>query len=359
MATIGGFTALLAGVIALTQTDLKRILAYSTISQLGLHVPGAGHRARWPGITAGMFHLFTHAFFKALLFLGAGSVMHAMGGVIDMRRIRRPAARMPTTHWTFLFGCLALAGRHSLRRLLEQRRHPGGGGRAGARGERALSWCFIGRHDVHGLPDGLLHVPAYFLTFHGEERVPAEAGHHAHESPPAMTGPLVILAIGALVGGGLFRMDARLRRGSCAARRRWPIWPGLARRACGDARGDRSTVGIAASARPWPWPASALAAVFYLGGRVRPNGWPAMNVGRPLLACRTASSSSTRFTTCLIVWPLLAGRPAGRLVRPLVDRRPGEPVRQHCRGPSARCCGRCKADWCSFMPWRWCWACWC
>ena len=106
---MAGLTALLAALIAMTQTDLKRMLAYSTISQLGYMFLGLG-TGTFLGITAGMFHLFTHAFFKALLFLGAGSVMHAMGGVIDMRRFGGLRKRLPTTHWTFLFGCLALAG---------------------------------------------------------------------------------------------------------------------------------------------------------------------------------------------------------------------------------------------------------
>ena len=109
VATIGGFTALLAALIALTQTDLKRILAYSTVSQLGYMFLALGTGSQL-GVTAGMFHLFTHAFFKALLFLGAGSVMHAMGGVIDIRQFGGLRRKLPITHWTFLFGCLALSG---------------------------------------------------------------------------------------------------------------------------------------------------------------------------------------------------------------------------------------------------------
>ena len=85
-----------------------------------------------------MFHLFTHAFFKALLFLGAGSVMHAMGGVIDMRQFGGLRQLMPITHWTFLVGCLALAGVFPLRRLLEQGRDPGRGARSSA--SRQRSW---------------------------------------------------------------------------------------------------------------------------------------------------------------------------------------------------------------------------
>ena len=120
VAFIGGFTAIMAGIIAITQTDLKRVLAYSTISQLGYMFLALGTGSLL-GIVAGMFHLFTHAFFKALLFLGAGSVMHAMGGVIDMRRFGGLRHLMPITcmdilHW------LPGAGRLSaFRRFLEQR----------------------------------------------------------------------------------------------------------------------------------------------------------------------------------------------------------------------------------------------
>ncbi len=109
VACVGGFTALLAGLIAMTQFDLKRVLAYSTVSQLGYMFMALG-AGTFTGITAGMFHLFTHAFFKALLFLGAGSVMHAMGNVIDMRQFGGLRKRLPITHWTFFLGCLALAG---------------------------------------------------------------------------------------------------------------------------------------------------------------------------------------------------------------------------------------------------------
>src|SRR5207244_12463732 len=95
--------------IARTQSDLKRVLAYSTISQLGYMFLALG-AGTFAGVTSGMYHLFTHAFFKALLFLGAGSVMHAMGGVIDMRHFGGLRRIMPYTHWTFLIGCLALSG---------------------------------------------------------------------------------------------------------------------------------------------------------------------------------------------------------------------------------------------------------
>ena len=199
VAVIGGFTALLTAIIALTQTDLKRILAYSTISQLGYMFLGLG-AGTLLGVTAGMFHLFTHAFFKALLFLGAGSVMHAMGGVIDVRRFGGLRHKMPVTHWTFLFGCLALSG------------FPGFSG-------------FFSKDEilaaVHDRPDAIYQIlywvavftalltafytfRAFFLTFYGEEKIPEEAGHHAHESPRTMTIPLVVLAICSAVVGAYF-----------------------------------------------------------------------------------------------------------------------------------------------------------
>ena len=113
VASIGCMTALLAALIALTQTDLKRVLAYSTVSQLGYMFmalgAGVGDAARL-AVVAAMFHLFTHAFFKSLLFLSSGSVMHAMGGVVDMRRFRGLRHRMPITCWTFAVGALALSG---------------------------------------------------------------------------------------------------------------------------------------------------------------------------------------------------------------------------------------------------------
>ena len=109
ISVVGGLTALIAALIALTQTDLKRVLAYSTVSQLGYMFLGLG-TGSVVGIAGAMFHLFTHAFFKACLFLGAGSVMHSMGHVIDMRRFSGLRKIMPYTYATFMIGSLALAG---------------------------------------------------------------------------------------------------------------------------------------------------------------------------------------------------------------------------------------------------------
>jgi len=240
VAVIGGFTALLAGLIALTQFDLKRVLAYSTISQLGYMflALGAGTLA---GVGGGMFHLFTHAFFKALLFLGAGSVMHAMGGVIDMRQFGGLRRLLPYTYWTFLVGCLALSGVfpfagffskdlvlaavhdkvHAIDHELEHRRaqpHAAGEAEAAhgplaawsagelARSRAVYQWLYYAAVFTAFLT-AFYTFRALAMTFYGEEQVPAQAGHHAHESPASMLAPLVILAICSLVVGVLAIAD--------------------------------------------------------------------------------------------------------------------------------------------------------
>ncbi|MBW3596284.1 MAG: NADH-quinone oxidoreductase subunit L [Planctomycetes bacterium] len=207
VAVIGAFTALLAALIALTQFDLKRVLAYSTISQIGYMFLGMGV-ATAAGAASGMFHLFTHAFFKALLFLAAGSVMHAMGNVIDMRRFGGLRKIMPTTYATFFIGALALSGapffsgffsKDAIIAAVWQKSQALHGG--GATFYLVLMISAL----VTALLTAFYTFRAFFMTFHGEERVPPEAGHHAHESPPSMTGPLIALAVmAALVGGACF-----------------------------------------------------------------------------------------------------------------------------------------------------------
>lgn len=255
VACIGGFTAFIAAVIALTQTDLKRVLAYSTVSQLGYMflALGAGTAT---GVSAGMFHLFTHAFFKALLFLGAGSVMHAMHHVIDMRRFSGLKAIMPYTRWTFLVGCLALAGvfpfagfwskDEILASVLERQEavsheleHRADSHAKHAQNDLSREHILANynsdeteKHDDKNLMTSLsvdqltraktlygilfwlalttafmtafYTFRAYFLTFHGELKTPEEAGDHAHESPPSMWGPMIPLAVCSVVAGFLF-----------------------------------------------------------------------------------------------------------------------------------------------------------
>jgi NADH-quinone oxidoreductase subunit L len=206
VAAIGAFTAFLAAVIALTQTDLKRILAYSTISQLGFMFLGLGTMTA-AGIIAGMFHLFTHAFFKALLFLGAGSVMHAMGGVIDIRKFGGLRRTLPITCLTFGIGSLALAGfpplagfwsKDSILAAVYDKAAQGDAPEVGY-----VYWPLLVAAAVTAGLTAFYTFRAFFRTFYGPERIPPEAGHHAHESPRVMTIPLLLLA-GFAAGAGLF-----------------------------------------------------------------------------------------------------------------------------------------------------------
>ncbi len=206
VAGIGGFTALLAALIALTQNDLKRVLAYSTVSQLGYMFLALGSAAGQPKLAAfaaiaAIFHLFTHAFFKALLFLGAGSVMHAMGDVIDMRRFGGLRHVLRHTHWTFLIGAAALAGVPLVSGFWSK--------------DEVLASVYEGTHGPYTgffqllLIGGLVTAGvtafytfrAYFMTFWGETRFPPEAGEHPHESPAVMLYPLMILAVFAALAG--------------------------------------------------------------------------------------------------------------------------------------------------------------
>jgi NADH-quinone oxidoreductase subunit L len=207
VASIGGFTALLAALIAVTQNDLKRVLAYSTISQLGYMFlalgSGISNDLVALAVVAAIFHLFTHAFFKALLFLAAGSVMHAMGDVIDMRRFGGLRRLLPVTHATFLCGALALAGFPLLSGFWSKDEILGVAFDA-SRGESRYGAIYLALFLAALVTAGLTAFytfRAYFMTFWGAERVPQEAGEHAHESPPVMTIPLVILAVGAVFAG--------------------------------------------------------------------------------------------------------------------------------------------------------------
>ena len=256
VAIIGGVTALLSALIALTQNDLKRVLAYSTISQIGymfmaLGAAAAGEAYALAAVTAAVFHMFTHAFFKALLFLSAGNVMHAMGNVIDMRHFGGLRKVLPWTHWSFLCGGLALSGfpllsgfwsKDEIFGLLVNATHHGGYPRVF---EVVFAAAFL-----TAILTAFYTFRAYYLTFFGPLRLPAEAlahgghgsrgdshteshgekhsahdGHpergnvpapassvfgeeaaaHVHEGPRVMTWPLAVLAtfavaIGAIVG---------------------------------------------------------------------------------------------------------------------------------------------------------------
>jgi NADH-quinone oxidoreductase subunit L len=212
VAGIGGFTAFLAALIAVTQTDLKRVLAYSTISQLGYMFLALGsgqrdHSLAGLAVTAAIFHLFTHAFFKALLFLSAGSVMHAMGNVIDMRRFGGLRHVLKTTHWVFLCGASALAGVPIFFSGFWSKDEILAVALAAGQTGSFANGVYLLLFGLGILTAGLTAFytfRAYFLTFWGEVRIPAEAGEHAHESPQVMLVPMQILAIGAVVLGFAF-----------------------------------------------------------------------------------------------------------------------------------------------------------
>ncbi|HVS40116.1 MAG TPA: NADH-quinone oxidoreductase subunit L [Gemmataceae bacterium] len=210
VACVGCFTALFAALIALTQNDLKRVLAYSTLSQLGYMFLGLGCAVGPPAIatdavSAAMFHLFTHAFFKALLFMAAGSVMHAMGDVIDMRRFGGLRKVLPITHWTFLAGAAALAGFPFLSGFWSKDEIVGAAFVAGPTFGGVYYALFLAAM-LTAFLTAFYTFRAYFLTFWGETRIPEEAGGHAHESPPVMTTPLVILAVFAVGVGAVLAL---------------------------------------------------------------------------------------------------------------------------------------------------------
>jgi len=191
VAVIGLATALFAATIALKQNDIKKVLAYSTVSQLGYMFLGLGVGA----YTGAVFHVMTHAFFKALLFLGAGSVIHAMGGEQDMRKMGGLKKYMSVTHATFLIGCIAIAGIPPFSGFFSK--------------DEILTGAFAKSpvYFIVGVFTALL--TAYYMfrlyatTFMGKFRGTHEQEHHLHESPSAMTIPLILLAVLAATAGFL------------------------------------------------------------------------------------------------------------------------------------------------------------
>jgi NADH-quinone oxidoreductase subunit L len=215
VAIIGAATALMAGTIGLVQNDIKRVLAYSTVSQLGYMFLAMGVGA----FAGGVFHLYTHAFFKALMFLGSGAVIHALHGEQDIRRMGGLRKALPITYWTFMIGALAIAGVPLLSGFFSK--------------DEILFQTFITGHRVlwavgalTSLLTAIYMFRLVFLTFHGERAAAAHghdahghAGHgakaahgghgkddhghggHLHDAPPAMAIPLVILALGSVLAG--------------------------------------------------------------------------------------------------------------------------------------------------------------
>ncbi len=192
---IGLITALMAAVIGVVQSDIKRMLAYSTISQLGYMMAALG--LGMVGFVAGVFHLIVHAFFKALLFLGAGSVIHGMDGEMDMGKMGGLGKKMPITAWTFWTGSLALAGIPVFAGFFSKDEI------LGAAWSRSLEvpwyWTIFVGLELAAFLTAFYIGRGCFLTFSGRPRSPQ--AEQAHESPPVMTVPLVILALFALLLG--------------------------------------------------------------------------------------------------------------------------------------------------------------
>jgi NADH-quinone oxidoreductase subunit L len=188
VAAVGALTAIFAATIGMAQYDIKRVLAYSTVSQLGYMFLACGVGA----FTSGIFHLMTHAFFKALLFLGSGSVIHGLHGEQDMRHMGHLKKYMPITYWTFLLATLAIAGIFPFAGFFSK--------------DEILFHSLVSGHYVFwGIATVAAFITAFymfravFLTFLGESRVDPHV--HPHESPPLMTVPLMTLAALSVVGG--------------------------------------------------------------------------------------------------------------------------------------------------------------
>jgi len=193
VAVIGTATALLAATIGMAQNDIKKVLAYSTVSQLGYMFLAVGVGA----YSAALFHVLTHAFFKALLFLGSGSVIHAMGGEQDMQKMGGLKRHLPITYRTFLAGSLALAGIPVFAGFFSKDEILA----AAAASGMPLHWLFWGVGWITAGLTAFYMFRAVYLTFDGKFRGTPEQERHLHESPPVMTVPLVILAVGAVVAG--------------------------------------------------------------------------------------------------------------------------------------------------------------
>ncbi|HRI24566.1 MAG TPA: NADH-quinone oxidoreductase subunit L [Ferruginibacter sp.] len=189
VAVVGLATAILAATIALKQNDIKKVLAYSTVSQLGYMFLALGVGA----YTGAVFHVMTHAFFKALLFLGAGSVIHAMSGEQDIRNMGGLKKYMSVTHLTFLLGCLAIAGMPPFSGFFSKDEIL-----AAAYAKNPVLW---GIGVLGAVMTAFYMFRLYAMTFTGKFRGTHEQEHHLHESPKAITIPLIILAILSVVGG--------------------------------------------------------------------------------------------------------------------------------------------------------------
>ncbi len=212
VAWVGALTAVFSASIGLVQTDIKRVLAYSTISQLGYMFAGVGVGA----YAAGIFHLVTHAFFKALLFLGAGSVIHGLQGEQDLRKMGGLAPRMLITTLTFFTGALGLSGVPPLAGFFSKDEILGA---AFHEGHRAL-WALL---VIGAFMTAFYTFRLFFLAFLGGPRMSHEVAHHVHESPAVMTVPLIVLAALTWVAG--LALGVPSAHGTAFARFLAPVLP--------------------------------------------------------------------------------------------------------------------------------------
>lgn len=205
---IGLLTAVLAAFYAMRQNDIKKVLAYSTVSQLGFMVVALGVGA----YTAAMFHLMTHAFFKALLFLGSGSVIHAMGGEQDMRFMGGLKDKIKITHITFLIGTFAIAGMPLFSGMISKDEIL-----VAAWAKNPIFWVIL---FLIAAMTAAYMFRLYYLTFHGEFRGTEEQKKHLHESPTNMTLPLVVLAVLSVIGG-LINLPHIIAHGDFSKLQQW------------------------------------------------------------------------------------------------------------------------------------------
>ena len=242
MAAVGALTAIFAATMGITATDIKKVLAYSTVSQLGYMFAAAGVGA----YVAAIFHLMTHAFFKALLFLGAGSVIHGMSGEQDIRKMGGLRAKMPRTYWTFLVATLAIAGIFPFAGFFSK--------------DEILAGAWFGGHKVVW---AVLAVAAaitafymmrlVYLVFFGKFRGDARSsGTTPTSRRRSMTVPLMILAVLSVVGGWIgipSRADAG-RAGDCNVFHHW-LEPAITPAGGGHGGGEHGARGGAPQRRAW------------------------------------------------------------------------------------------------------------
>ena len=326
VAIIGALTALFAASIGLVQNDIKRVLAYSTVSQLGYMFLALGVGA----FAAGVFHVFTHAFFKALLFLGAGSVIHAMSGEQDMRNMGDLRKRIPITHITMLIATLAIAGIPGFAGFFSKDEILWQAWRSEGGAYRIL-W-YLGF--ATALMTAFYMFRLMYLTFYSPSRMSHEAEHHVHESPKSMTVPLVVLAFFAIFAGWLgwphsiggsdrfskFLEPCSRKKRRCSTKKCLDNWPPEKKKKSIPAPGNTSLCRFR-----WPrrlpdsdWPGATMvvpAKIIVSRSRrlLRPFTTLSTTNGSWTKPTTTSSQAARRWETCALACSASATRPHGQM----------------------------------------------